>query len=1306
MSKKITEKDVKNMPSGGAVIGKRQGQTILHKDGTLGGYFTGKTHDEGGIQCIVEETGAPVEIQTGEVIITAPGVADQTKKSFEGEKLTNREILSKINSEAGGVEFADGGEIGNKKYDAAEIDNFANNTTFKTSPSNKYIYFNINKDKQIRITKNSNTGTGKGYHVTIHSKGDDGIGYKSEHEYNRFATSLQEAKKESGKLYFNEIRKRDSNKHDINKTLADLSKISTDQLIKRREKSNDFNEMADITKELKSRSDKKMGNGGEIVYLTDTQKESIAYLSDKIGGINDGKAWALAFYENNLLKVGATIEYYVSIFKLINPKADFINSDKFQDKFMAELERLDQYDKIYLENGGEVKDAPKFDFMKGSPLKQGQALKVLEQKIRSNGEVISTYQWIESFGKSEEIRTARISSKKSEKGYVEKQAIGNHIIDSKSELEYYKYLVACGKSYSEYLSEVAEIDIHNKSIRDKEKAIVDKIKFDQNARAEKYREEQKKIAVKFALTHTRDEFRDYAYPNIVRFKEDIIKLESQRQTIDVADQLKFNRQQIDQWEGIATKNYDRIHLLYKLKDGEVVDRFTDKDFKVGDKIYNIERPSYDTVSKINPNGSIFLINGQYSISPESAIKDQEWQQYESKMEDGGFIYEPNLLSDVAIIDVYEEPHDGTSSVYKAKKQFEKGGAVNKITDSSFTENEENGKEITGYNQLKWIEENGGYIKTDETKIDNDYEVGDPDYILAKAYKVEYKVRWNDNETNSNPDDEIFDTIDAAYKDAQEEGDWWNGNQDHFKRIEPIYKEVWLNSHDVEVEEEESMNGDGFSETDDGAKFINSLEFGKWDNKSEVYIKDFGSRDSNSRELQSEAYQNLGADLETTFKADNGQIYNVKHTGNGKYSKLLILDKNDDEIDNIQLRIADHTYNPANNNDSARDGKFISVEIANENKTKDKFRTSYSLRFDGTDTYEDVLDKVKERLNEILESKVDYSVKEKQFAKGGPISTDKKIKMIDLPVSLQHFIPKIQQKILIGSTDYWHITDRLEDVVKSMPVTFDTAEVNPDEKVLYLHYFYKNIDWYIAEKDPRLTEQIQAYGYCIKDKDMSNAEWGIINIEEIDATKKIELDLFFEPTVFSELKKQFMKEKVIIITEEPIGETKSGKGVYKEKKATDEVYKDFTADDHLDAEKIHHKIYLQLSDMYGSSWSQNRTSTNSPEYVLANQHRSIGNSHGKKYDKLLEIETAPKFGTKEYKAIIKNNDIRKGKFIDSGKSKDAYDKYIDELSICKTEKEVDEKYSAIAKQDKYNDLPISQQNEIADFADEMVENINI
>lgn len=108
----LTENKAEQTPTGGVLVGKRQGQTIIHNKGTLSGYLVGKTHAEGGIKAVNKSTGQPLEMQGGEVVITAPAVSDNTKNEFNGKMMTNREILSQINVNGGGVAFAkDGMEI-------------------------------------------------------------------------------------------------------------------------------------------------------------------------------------------------------------------------------------------------------------------------------------------------------------------------------------------------------------------------------------------------------------------------------------------------------------------------------------------------------------------------------------------------------------------------------------------------------------------------------------------------------------------------------------------------------------------------------------------------------------------------------------------------------------------------------------------------------------------------------------------------------------------------------------------------------------------------------------------------------------------------------------------------------------------------------------------------------------------------------------------------------------------------------------------------------------------------------------------
>ena len=84
---------------------------ITHKSGSAGGMLVGNRHSEGGIKAINKSTNQPLEMEGGEVVITRNAVSDDQKREFEGEMLTNREILSKINEGGGGVSFAKGGDV-------------------------------------------------------------------------------------------------------------------------------------------------------------------------------------------------------------------------------------------------------------------------------------------------------------------------------------------------------------------------------------------------------------------------------------------------------------------------------------------------------------------------------------------------------------------------------------------------------------------------------------------------------------------------------------------------------------------------------------------------------------------------------------------------------------------------------------------------------------------------------------------------------------------------------------------------------------------------------------------------------------------------------------------------------------------------------------------------------------------------------------------------------------------------------------------------------------------------------------------
>jgi len=94
---------------------------IKTKDAKKGGYLVGKPHSQGGIKGINVDTNEPIEVEGGEVVITKPAVESQKTYQLDGVPMKPRDILSKINSDHGGVKFKDGGQIDNKFDDGGKL---------------------------------------------------------------------------------------------------------------------------------------------------------------------------------------------------------------------------------------------------------------------------------------------------------------------------------------------------------------------------------------------------------------------------------------------------------------------------------------------------------------------------------------------------------------------------------------------------------------------------------------------------------------------------------------------------------------------------------------------------------------------------------------------------------------------------------------------------------------------------------------------------------------------------------------------------------------------------------------------------------------------------------------------------------------------------------------------------------------------------------------------------------------------------------------------------------------------------------
>ena len=97
--------------SGGFLIGRKNGKIYVHNNGDLGGYLVGRRHSQGGIKGQNKSTGQPIEVETGEIQITSNAVKSDKKHTFNGKQMTNREILSALNVDGGGVAFDNGGQV-------------------------------------------------------------------------------------------------------------------------------------------------------------------------------------------------------------------------------------------------------------------------------------------------------------------------------------------------------------------------------------------------------------------------------------------------------------------------------------------------------------------------------------------------------------------------------------------------------------------------------------------------------------------------------------------------------------------------------------------------------------------------------------------------------------------------------------------------------------------------------------------------------------------------------------------------------------------------------------------------------------------------------------------------------------------------------------------------------------------------------------------------------------------------------------------------------------------------------------------
>ena len=89
---------------------------------------------------------------------------------------------------------------------------------------------------------------------------------------------------------------------------------------------------------------------------------------------------------------------------------------------------------------------------------------------------------------------------------------------------------------------------------------------------------------------------------------------------------------------------------------------------------------------------------------------------------------------------------------------------------------------------------------------------------------------------------------------------------------------------------------------------------------------------------------------------------------------------------------------------------------------------------------------------------------------------------------------------------WNIPTK--ERLAKIPRLYETENIPLCEKEIYLHFFLRGCDWYIAEYDQKDT----FFGFAILNNDLQMAEWGYISFSELKSLKVygwIEVDCEFD-----------------------------------------------------------------------------------------------------------------------------------------------------------------------------------------------------
>lgn len=218
-----------------------------------------------------------------------------------------------------------------------------------------------------------------------------------------------------------------------------------------------------------------------------------------------------------------------------------------------------------------------------------------------------------------------------------------------------------------------------------------------------------------------------------------------------------------------------------------------------------------------------------------------------------------------------------------------------------------------------------------------------------------KMWWYSD--NSDPEVVEYASYLEAVKSIEVEG---NNTPDKYftpyNEIRVMFKEVWLDEDD-DVVEEEGMLSPG--------ELYNTLEDTPLkDEETTLHCHYFRAKADRDDEM----WQNIHTAIFDMVNSFTCNEYRLSVKNIAKYSTIDVY-KGDDIVDTIQLRIADHSYNPANNDTDACMGKFISVVVADTDPTLYKYLGAYNIHFKPFDDVNNIVTAVRDRIENIIENKI-------------------------------------------------------------------------------------------------------------------------------------------------------------------------------------------------------------------------------------------------------------------------------------------------------------------------------------------------